>query len=63
MPLLLAHGECDELMPVEPMRALAAELKDHGEASYLEIAGGSHDAPLFRPEAYEWLAKQCRVLA
>ena len=46
MPLFLAHGTADVLMPVAQSRRLAGALAEHGHFWYHEIAGGGHDAPL-----------------
>lgn len=46
MPLFLAHGTADVLMPVAQSRRLAGALAAHGRFWYHEIAGGGHDAPL-----------------
>ena len=56
MPVLLAHGELDALMPVEQARALADEMSGAAGFRYIEVAGGQHDAPLFLDEALAWLA-------
>jgi pimeloyl-ACP methyl ester carboxylesterase len=53
MPLFIAHGEKDALMPVAQMRFLASRLGDNAE--YVEIPGGGHDSPLACPQATEWL--------
>ena len=60
MPVFVAHGEQDALMPVAQARALAAKLKGRPTFTYVEITGGSHDAPLFCKEAIDWLLQQAR---
>jgi dipeptidyl aminopeptidase/acylaminoacyl peptidase len=55
MPLYLAHGEKDALMPVEQMRALAAKLSGRSGVAFAEIKGGNHDSPCFYGPAIEWL--------
>lgn len=43
-PVLLIHGEADEVVPVGQARTLAASLREHEvEVEYVEIAGGGHD--------------------
>jgi len=58
MPVFLAHGENDALMPVAPMRALAAQLADHPDCEYVEVAGGDHDSPIFCASAVPWILRQ-----
>lgn len=61
MPLLLAHGTADALIPVEQSRALAARLHDRPGFVYREIEGGDHDAPLHRAGLLAWLDEQLVV--
>jgi pimeloyl-ACP methyl ester carboxylesterase len=43
-PVLLIHGDADEVVPVGQARTLAARLREHQvEVEYVEIAGGGHD--------------------
>lgn len=43
-PVLLVHGDADEVVPVGQARSLAARLREHQvEVKYVEIAGGGHD--------------------
>jgi acetyl esterase/lipase len=43
-PVLLLHGDADEVVPVGQARSLAARLREHEvEVKYVEIAGGGHD--------------------
>ncbi len=60
MPVYLLHGEADTLMPVEDMRRLALVLAASGkkEVHYREIPGGTHDAPLLEPVAFDYEAWQ-----
>jgi pimeloyl-ACP methyl ester carboxylesterase len=58
MPVFVAHGEQDALMPVTQARALAAKLKGRPTFTYVEVPGGNHDSPLFCREAIDWLLKQ-----
>ena len=62
MPLYLAHGEKDDLIAVEQMRALAAALAAKPNVTYVEIPGGDHDSPCFHPPAMEWILKQAETL-
>ncbi len=61
MPVFLAHGEKDTLMPVTQMRSLAAELAGREDCVYTEIKGGGHDAPLTCQPALDWLIKRLRI--
>jgi pimeloyl-ACP methyl ester carboxylesterase len=55
MPVFVAHGENDALMPVEEMRRLAEVMNDADNFAYVEIAGGNHDSPLARIDAFDWV--------
>lgn len=55
MPVFLAHGEADALMPVGQSRALAAALAARPSFAYREVPGGNHDSPLWDTEALSWL--------
>lgn len=56
MPLFLAHGEADALMPIEPVRTFADTMRTQPTFRYQEIAGGNHDSPLWlMPGALEWV--------
>lgn len=46
IPICLVHGGNDNLMPISQSRNFAAAMGDANLFSYLEIADGSHDAPL-----------------
>lgn len=46
MPIFLAHGTADPIMPVGQTRALAAALAENPRFAYVEIPGGGHDSPL-----------------
>jgi pimeloyl-ACP methyl ester carboxylesterase len=61
MPVLLAHGSADALIPVEQSRALAARLRGRGTFLFREIPEGDHDAPLHRAGAMQWLDAQLRA--
>jgi len=45
MPVYLAHGDADEIIPISESRALAALLPAR-TLKYREIRGGGHDSPL-----------------
>ena len=49
IPVFLAHGTQDELMPVAQSRRFAAAMADHPDFTYVEVPGGPHDAPLSIP--------------
>lgn len=56
MPLHLAHGTADALIPVSESRHLVGALARHPALHYREMADGDHDAPLaLMEEAFEWL--------
>jgi pimeloyl-ACP methyl ester carboxylesterase len=46
IPIYLAHGCVDELMPISQSRRLAGALADHPRFIYIEIPYGNHDSPL-----------------
>ena len=57
MPVYVAHGDNDALVPVGESRALAARCKG-ASFRYHEIPGGDHEAPIaetIMDEALEWL--------
>ena len=58
MPVFTAHGEKDNLMPVDQLRQLAAKLKGQPNFIYQEIPGGTHDSPLLLKASMDWLIKQ-----
>jgi len=45
MPLYVAHGAADDMIPVGESRALATACRE-GNLKYREIPNGDHDAPL-----------------
>jgi len=49
IPVFLAHGTKDELMPVAQSRRFAAAMADNPNFTYIEVPGGGHDAPLSIP--------------
>ncbi|NLB55679.1 MAG: alpha/beta hydrolase [Lentisphaerae bacterium] len=52
MPVYLAHGELDIIMPVEQARRLAVRLKDKKDFFYTEIPGGNHDSPIYDEKGF-----------
>ena len=46
MPVFIAHGNADAIIPVEHSRVLADKMKHNNNFSYREIPGGGHDLPL-----------------
>jgi dipeptidyl aminopeptidase/acylaminoacyl peptidase len=58
MPLFLSHGDADPVIPVEHSRKLFQLLKDRGNAEYIELPGGDHDAPLYEKKMLKWLDRQ-----
>jgi dipeptidyl aminopeptidase/acylaminoacyl peptidase len=59
MPLYLAHGSADALIPVEATRRLSQRLTALGRpVKYVEIDGGDHDSPVTQmdwPAALDWV--------
>jgi pimeloyl-ACP methyl ester carboxylesterase len=55
MPLFLAHGAADLLMPVAQSRDLAARLVGRPTFHYTELPGANHDAPLYCVEGFDWV--------
>lgn len=60
MPVFLAHGASDPVIPVDQSRRLALR---NPAFRYVEIAGGGHDAPLFIPEAAAFFREAVAALA
>ena len=58
MPVLVAHGTADALIPVSESRQLAACLAGSPGLVYRELEGGDHEAPLHQAGALEWLDQQ-----
>ena len=64
MPVVLAMGEADPLIPVSETRKIAEALRWNPRFRYIEIPGGGHDAPLWinlnletlEPEEPAWFA-------
>jgi pimeloyl-ACP methyl ester carboxylesterase len=57
MPVYLAHGDADDVIPVGESRALAAAVTS-GVLKYHEMPGGGHDAPLvpaILQEGLDWV--------
>lgn len=56
VPLFLAHGAIDEIIPVEQSRLLSEKLFGNKYFCYHEIPDGNHDSPLYlADEAFVWL--------
>jgi dipeptidyl aminopeptidase/acylaminoacyl peptidase len=47
MPVVLATGEKDALVPVEETRKIAELMKDRQNFTYIEIPGGDHDSSIW----------------
>ncbi|MBA2481894.1 MAG: alpha/beta fold hydrolase, partial [Planctomycetes bacterium] len=61
MPLWIAHGDADAIIPVEQSRALMAQFAGRA-VSYREIAGGDHEAPIaLMPDAIAWMLDAWRT--
>ncbi|MFA7160658.1 MAG: alpha/beta fold hydrolase, partial [Kiritimatiellia bacterium] len=65
MPVFLAHGDNDAIIPVEESRTFAAALeKSNKKFIYTELNNGHHDSPI--PEAVrglDWILKENPALA
>lgn len=46
IPLFLAHGTHDDIMPIAPIRRLVGTLHDHPRLCYCELPNGDHESPL-----------------
>lgn len=55
MPVFLAHGQADAVIPLSQARALAELLAGSPRFRYVEIPGGNHDAPLTETTGFEWV--------
>ncbi len=55
MPLYVAHGDDDRIIPVEESRRLAVALARAPHFTYAELPGGHHDAPLFALDLARWI--------
>ena len=55
LPIILAMGEEDMLIPVAETRRIAEALKGNPRFRYVEIPGGGHDAPLWLNVDFETL--------
>jgi dipeptidyl aminopeptidase/acylaminoacyl peptidase len=58
--LAIIHGTADEIMPVENVRQLVANLRAaNSPVRYQEIEGGDHDAPVIADylPLLDWLAE------
>jgi dipeptidyl aminopeptidase/acylaminoacyl peptidase len=62
-PTLLVHGDCDDLVPVEHSRAMAAAISRAGVLHrFVEVRGAGHTIPLARyaGEARAWFEEMLR---
>ena len=58
MPIFLAHGECDAIMPVTQSRSFAERLANAANFRYDEVSGGGHDAALWNTDALDWVMER-----
>lgn len=59
MPVYVAHGDNDLVIPVEHSRQLAEKLQKKADFRYVEQPGGHHDSPLsLMPEGLDWVMGQ-----
>ncbi|MCX5642586.1 MAG: hypothetical protein NTY10_05080 [Candidatus Omnitrophica bacterium] len=61
MPVYIAHGCRDEIIPVSQSRLLVGEMANARHLVYVEIPGGGHDAPLNMTAAFDWLAQKISI--
>ncbi len=58
MPVAIAHGDADAVIPVEQAQSLAAKLVRHAHFKYDELPDGDHDAPLMNLRSlFEFILK------
>ncbi len=61
MPVYVAHGARDNIIPVTQSRALLRAIESKGIFHYCEIPEGDHDTPLRNmSEALDWIMKRLR---
>lgn len=61
MPVYVAHGARDNIIPVTQSRALLRAIESKGIFHYCEIPEGDHDTPLRNmSEALDWITKRLR---
>lgn len=58
MPVYLAHGGADAVIPVEQSRRLAERLCGKPDFCYREIPGGNHDSPLYDGCGLDWVLQR-----
>ena len=59
MPVFIAHGNNDEIIPVHQPRLLAGKMGSSTNYAYIEVPDGGHDSPLSCiPDAFDWLMKR-----
>lgn len=55
MPVYLAHGGADRIIPVEQARNLAEAMQHQKYFCYHEIPNGNHDSPLWDKNAWQFV--------
>ena len=56
MPVYLAHGTDDVIIPIAESRTLAGKMTGNRNFTFHEIPGGNHDSPLnCMPQVLDWL--------
>ena len=58
MPVYLAHGEADSVIPVSQARALAERMAGRSNLAYHEVPNGNHDSPLTETAGFSWVLEQ-----
>jgi dipeptidyl aminopeptidase/acylaminoacyl peptidase len=61
MPLFVAHGAQDPLIPVEHVLRLRDAMATGAETTFEILPGGGHDAPLTAPGLLPWLAGRLKA--
>lgn len=57
MSVFFAHGQADELIPVDQAHMLVDKMTGRESFKYHEIPDGDHDSPLLIPEAIDFFKK------
>lgn len=59
MPLYVAHGAADDVIPVSEPRRLVGAMAEAANLVYVEVPDGGHDSPLpLMASAFAWLLKR-----
>lgn len=61
MPVLFAHGQCDDFMPVSHARQLARKMSGRKNFEYHEVPSGDHGSPAESVQCREFLLENCKI--